>query len=57
MEIITTKIGNGFVEVKETQICPRCGSSGKLPQYNHVQNGICFKCWGKKKTEKTYLLL
>lgn len=27
--------------------CERCGGSGYLPQYNHVQNGICFKCGGE----------
>lgn len=26
--------------------CPRCGGSGDLPQYRHVQKGICFLCWG-----------
>lgn len=27
--------------------CERCGGSGYLPQYYHVQNGICFKCGGE----------
>jgi hypothetical protein len=27
--------------------CDRCGGSGYLPQYNHVENGICFKCGGE----------
>ena len=27
--------------------CKRCGGSGYLPQYNHVQNGICFNCGGE----------
>ena len=27
--------------------CDRCGGSGYLPQYKHVQNGICFKCGGE----------
>jgi len=26
--------------------CLRCGGEGKLVQYNHVLNGICFRCWG-----------
>lgn len=33
-------------EVKS--ICPRCGGTGYLPQYRHVENGICFKCRGAK---------
>jgi hypothetical protein len=30
-----------------TITCNRCGGSGRLPQYNHVENGICFKCRGE----------
>lgn len=28
-------------------ICDRCGGSGYLPQYSHVEGGICFKCQGE----------
>ena len=31
-------------------LCPRCNGSGHLPQYQHVQRGICFLCWGKGST-------
>lgn len=27
--------------------CDRCGGSGYLPQYSHVEHGICFKCSGE----------
>ena len=27
--------------------CPRCGGSGYLPQYSHIEHGICFKCNGE----------
>ncbi len=27
--------------------CSRCGGRGYLPQYHHVENGICFNCWGE----------
>lgn len=27
--------------------CDRCGGSGYLPQYSHVQHGVCFKCGGE----------
>ena len=30
-----------------TTICPRCGGSGYLPQYSHVEHGRCFKCGGE----------
>lgn len=29
------------------QFCDRCGGSGYLPQYHHVEGGICFKCQGE----------
>ena len=29
------------------QICDRCDGSGYLPQYSHVEGGICFKCQGE----------
>ena len=27
--------------------CDRCGGAGYIPQYNHIQHGICFKCRGE----------
>ena len=27
--------------------CDRCGGSGYLPQYSHVEHGRCFKCGGE----------
>ena len=38
----------------QQSLCPRCGGTGYLPQYSHVQYGICFLCWatgGKWGTE------
>jgi len=32
-----------YLAVKEG--CPRCHGKGYLPEYNHIQNGICFRCW------------
>lgn len=28
--------------------CPRCGGKGVIPQYHHIQEGICFRCWGAR---------
>lgn len=28
--------------------CDRCGGTGHIPQYKHVQGGICFKCYGAR---------
>jgi len=30
----------------ELSPCPRCAGAGTIPEYDHVQNGICFKCHG-----------
>jgi hypothetical protein len=30
----------------ELQECPRCEGHGYLPEYNHIEHGICFLCWG-----------
>lgn len=31
--------------------CGRCYGAGWFPEYNHVQNGVCFKCCGAKYEE------
>jgi tetratricopeptide (TPR) repeat protein len=41
------KNDNRFNEVNYYfSICPRCNGTGHLPQFNHVENGICFLCFG-----------
>ena len=40
--------GEDGVELKELTPCSRCNGMGRLPEYSHVQNGICFKCYGEK---------
>ena len=27
-------------------VCMRCGGTGYLPEYNHVEGGVCFACGG-----------
>ena len=27
--------------------CDKCGGSGYIPKYKHVENGVCFKCHGE----------
>lgn len=29
------------------EACDRCEGSGYLSEYSHVQNGVCFKCYGE----------
>lgn len=38
---------NKIIEVsREFHSCNRCGGIGYFDIYKHVQNGVCFKCWG-----------
>lgn len=39
------KIKEAFIG--NAELCNRCGGGGYLPQYEHVENGVCFKCWGE----------
>lgn len=34
--------------------CDKCSGSGYLPQYHHVQGGICFKCGGEGAVDNRY---
>lgn len=34
---------NGWKHIK----CGRCSGNGQIDGYNHVANGICFRCKGK----------
>jgi hypothetical protein len=28
--------------------CPRCSGTGYCPQWEHVENGVCFRCRGER---------
>ena len=32
--------------------CPKCSGTGHIPQYNHVEDGICFDCSGSGWIDK-----
>ena len=32
--------------------CPRCESKGYLPEFSHIQGGVCFLCSGQKKINR-----
>ena len=34
-------------KLSDTTACSRCGGYGYIPKYEHVQDGICFRCWGE----------
>jgi len=38
---------DGLIEL-EYEVCTKCNGAGHLPEYNHVENGICFQCKGER---------
>ena len=44
---IYREIDSNRILYTNTSTCDRCNGTGYLPQYRHVENGICFKCWGE----------
>lgn len=39
------------ISAKKLTPCRRCGGKGVIPPYNHVKNGICFRCEGERFEE------
>lgn len=35
----------------EYEACSKCNGTGYIPQYNHVQGGVCFQCMGNRYTQ------
>lgn len=35
----------------EYEACNKCNGTGYIPQYSHVQGGVCFQCMGDKYTQ------
>ena len=51
-EECNTPLVNDISEVKvHFNQCDRCNGQGYIPRYNHISNGICFKCYGKKSAK------
>jgi len=44
------KINGKLIPVKLTA-CVKCGGYGRIAKYEHIENGICFRCWGHKFEE------
>ena len=48
-----------FNDIREPQaickICDKCAGRGYLPQYCHIEHGICFKCGGEGVLIKNFL--
>ena len=42
---------NGLMKKIHLTPCSRCNGTGYFPEYNHVENGICFRCRGARFEE------
>lgn len=40
-------MNSSLVRLSDTTPCDRCNGAGYIHQYKHIQNGICFDCWGE----------
>ena len=49
--VILKKDENGKEIAIRLTPCPRCNGTGYLPEFNYVENGICFKCRGARFVE------
>lgn len=51
------KSGGRLIECfEDDSYCKRCGGSGYIHQFRHVQNGVCFSCNGNKITNTIFEL-
>ena len=46
-KVITPILDESGHRIGLAEICDKCGGSGYLPQYKHVEHGVCFKCRGE----------
>ena len=54
---IFEKVDGILLNIDDYYLCSKCGGEGYLPEYSHVQNGICFKCMGKRIFRKARIIL
>ena len=44
-------LDENMIDVMECTPCSRCFGAGHFPEYNHIQNGVCFRCNGARYEE------
>lgn len=42
---------NPNIEIKNLTPCRKCNGHGYFPEFTHIQNGICFRCFGSQYDE------
>ena len=52
-EKIPVYLDDSFKEKLQFTVCDRCSGTGFLEEYFYYQNGVCFKCDGRKYMEFT----
>ena len=48
---IYERLSNGGLVKLTLTPCYRCKGAGSFPQYDHIENGLCFRCEGKRFEE------
>jgi hypothetical protein len=46
--VFVTEVDKQNGHISDYTICNRCDGEGYFHKYNHVQHGICFKCYGAR---------
>lgn len=44
---VTPSVLPSSPQYSPVRACPRCNGRGRIPQYRHVEGGICFLCYGQ----------
>lgn len=51
MDLVYDRTDKNGTKIYLDYTCPRCGGSGIITCFNHIENGVCFKCGGSGKRE------
>ena len=53
-ETILVYQNESLIDFEELIPCNRCNGTGFIPEYSHVQGGICFECHGNRFNNSLY---
>ncbi len=52
--IVPIYLNNKLNDIMRCTPCYRCFGAGHFPEYNYVENGVCFRCRGARYEELIY---
>jgi hypothetical protein len=55
-ETILVYQNESLIDFEELIPCNRCNGTGFIPEYSHVQGGICFECHGNRFKNSLYTI-